>query len=802
MRLNRMRENELLSAALAYASRGWAVLPLCPGEKKPLTKNGFKDASTNAEAIREWWNKRPTANVGVATGEVSGGLIVIDLDDKGDNDDNGLKELHDWEQAHGPLPDTLTVKTPSGSGRHLYFHTDKVLHSKAGIHPGVDIRAGSLKGGGGYVVAPPSVYGGKRYQWANPGADPAEINESGLDFIGFYDEAKARITRDIARQQDPTEKPGYIGAFCRAHDIPDAINIFLPDVYAPTEKPDRYTYTPGTTTGGLVVYQDGKFAYSFHGTDPARGRLCNSFDLVRVHLYGELDKNAPSTTPSAELPSFKKMLKFAQDDPETRDEYSRSSGVPTDIVEKLKDLNAVNYDRDDKGNGRLFSDVFQTESRYCPEWKSWAYYDGKRWKRDSDGIKAKQNGKLLSDALMIYAPTVALPEEEKGKYYAYCAGLGALPRRERMLKDAESNKVFSAGELDREPLLLNVNNGVLVFRKDSFDFISHSPDFLLGKLAPVEYDPEARCPTWTSFLDSVMMGDTEKIEYLQRWAGLCLTGIAREEAMLILYGPTTRNGKSTFVETLKRVLGDYAVTIQPETIAMRKRNGGNASGDIARLAGARLVLAPEPPKGMLFDAAALKAMTGRDTITARELYAREFEFEPCYKLIMNTNYLPSVNDETLFTSGRIQVVTFDRHFSPAEQDKGLKDRLLEPSELSGVLNWMIEGLRMYSRDRLKPPDSVREAVKDYRKANDRIGNFFAEYLRESPGDCILGSQVYSAYSTWCKASGLTAEGKTSFFESLRRRGLMRAGAKIKGEHVRNVVCGFAPTDDTKIFFGV
>lgn len=791
-----MAENCFLSAALEYAARGWAVFPLAPGHKEPLIPReeggkGFKDATTDTKMIREWWAKYPTAGIGIATGEVSGGLLVIDLDNKkGNNAPEGLKK---WAAMNGPLPETLTVKTPSGGGRHLYYHADVVLSSRAGVRPGVDVRAN-----GGYVVAPPSVFNGRHYRWENPGTDPAEINESGLDFIKFYGEAESEVKQNAAKQKDPTEKPGYIGAFCRAHDIPDAINVFLPGVYTPTDKPDRYTYAAGSTTGGLVVYDGGRFAYSFHGTDPARNRLCNSFDLVRIHLYGKLDESIPDTAPVEERPSFKEMLKLAQDDPETRDEYNRSSGVPAGLIVKLQKLNAAqakNYERDDKGAGRLFADTFKDVNRYCPEWKSWAFYDGKRWKRDTGAMKARQSGKLLSDALMIYAPQAGLPEKEKGEYYSYCAGFGHLPRRERMINDAESENVFSPGELDSEPLLLNVNNGVLDFRNNAVNFREHSPELLLGKLATANYDPDARCPVWTKFIDDIMSGDAEKIDYLQRWAGLCLTGIAREESMLILYGPTTRNGKSTFVETLKSMLGDYAVTIQPETIAQRKRNSSNASGDIARLAGARLVIAPEPPKGMLFDAAVLKAMTGRDTITARAMYEREVEFKPCYKIIMNTNYLPSINDDTLFTSERIEVLTFDRHFDDIEQDKGLKDKLLEPSELSGVLNWMICGLNRYLQSGLTPPASVRAAVEEYRSKSDRIGNFFADCLKESPGGVLAGTDVYNSYRGWCLRSGLTAEGKFSFFESLRRRGLLKASATINGEHKRNVVCGFVPTND-------
>jgi len=119
------------------------------------------------------------------------------------------------------------------------------------------------------------------------------------------------------KQGDPTEKPGLIGAFCRAYSVPEAIEAFLPDIYAPAG-PDRYTYIPGSSTGGLVIYDDGKFAYSHHGTDPISGLLVNAFDLVRLHKFGELDETAEPGTPTNQLPSCTAMIDFVQNDERTK----------------------------------------------------------------------------------------------------------------------------------------------------------------------------------------------------------------------------------------------------------------------------------------------------------------------------------------------------------------------------------------------------------------------------------------------------------------------------------------------------
>lgn len=132
------------------------------------------------------------------------------------------------------------------------------------------------------------------------------------------DREREAVRSAARRQGDPTGKPGAVGRFCRAYDVPAAIETFLGDVYAPTEHPDRYTYKAGTTEGGLVVYDGGKFAYSHHGTDPARGKLLNAFDLVRLHLFGAEDGEAPERTPTNRLPSYRAMEELAAGDAEVR----------------------------------------------------------------------------------------------------------------------------------------------------------------------------------------------------------------------------------------------------------------------------------------------------------------------------------------------------------------------------------------------------------------------------------------------------------------------------------------------------
>lgn len=149
------------------------------------------------------------------------------------------------------------------------------------------------------------------------------------------------IKKKMAEKQgNPVEKKGVIGAFCRAYTVPEAIEVFLPHVYTECTMPDRYTYTGGSTAAGLVIYEDGAFAYSNHGTDPASGKLCNAFDLVRIHLFGELDAEVAGDTVHTKLPSYKSMISMAIEDSRTKAQLTEDnlSSAKEDFTDDLGEL--------------------------------------------------------------------------------------------------------------------------------------------------------------------------------------------------------------------------------------------------------------------------------------------------------------------------------------------------------------------------------------------------------------------------------------------------------------------------------
>ena len=449
-----------------------------------------------------------------------------------------------------------------------------------------------------------------------------------------------------------------------------------------------------------------------------------------------------------------------------------------------------NFSRDDKGMAKLFSECFDTVLRFNTTQKEWACFDGKIWKPDRGGMMAANAAKVFADSLAIYAFQLA-DGSEKTDFIRFVNKYGDYSRRKILVEDARSEMFFSNEDLDRDGRLYNCQNGVL--NLETGVLLPHKPEYLLSKISNVYYDPAATAPLFNQTLHEVLQDDADKICFLQKAFGLTLTTDTSCEEMYILYGPTTRNGKSTILETVSHMHGGsegYALSMVPETLAQRKtKDSRQASGDIARLDGCRMLTVSEPPKRMIFDAALLKTLLGRDTITARHLHEREFQFIPVFTLFMNTNYLPVIQDDTLFSSGRIKVIEFSRHFSPEEQDTTLKNRLRSRDELSGTFNFCFEGLKLFREVGIDPPSVVVQAVKSYREASDKIANFLSDRMERTGKNTGAGT-VYQAYRTWCIDCGFGIESKQNFFSELKAKGLFSPSGTVNGMTVRNVIIGY------------
>jgi putative DNA primase/helicase len=416
----------------------------------------------------------------------------------------------------------------------------------------------------------------------------------------------------------------------------------------------------------------------------------------------------------------------------------------------------------------------------------WLAWDGKRFVRDPGRVMHYAKRTVLA----IYAEAAGGDNFDRRKDLAKHAQRSeAAGRIQAMVSLAESDPAVRVDPdaLDADPFLLNCSNGTLDLRTG--ELREHSQEDMITRVAPVEWNPEARSRVWERYLHTTFGGRTEIVAFVQRCLGYALTGSTREECLFINWGDG-RNGKGTMVETMRAVLGDYAKPVPMEVFLARRHEGG-ASNDIAGLVGARLVVANEADEGRRLAEGKIKELTGGDRISARFLFHDPFSFTPQFKVFLSLNHRPVVRggDEGIWS--RIYLIPFNVKFHKQEEegdpkrDPDLKARLLGGKEWSGILAWAVRGCLEWQRAGLQPPAEVLAVTKEYRLEMDTIGRFLedvCEVLPDLPvlpdadkfasGWHVTAKALYEVYTGWCEGEKEHFCSKISLGKELSKRGFV------------------------------
>lgn len=417
------------------------------------------------------------------------------------------------------------------------------------------------------------------------------------------------------------------------------------------------------------------------------------------------------------------------------------------------------------GNAKRFVSRHGDRLRFCRAWNVWLIWDGKQWPIDETGEVVRL---AIETVLSIYEEAAREKDPARREQLARWAVRSETEDQIKSmiaLARSEPGIAVTPDHLDSDPLLLNLENGTFDFR--SGQLREHRSQDLITKIAPVAYDPEANCPIFDSFLARIFDGDAELISYVQAGSGYTLSGLTGEQIMFICYGHGA-NGKSTFFELMRMMLGDYALRTPTETL-MVKRGGGGIPNDVARLKGARLVTAVEGEEGQRLAESFIKQVTGGDTITARFMRAEFFEFRPEFKLWFATNHKPAISDTGHAMWRRIRLIPFTVTIPEEQQDKELADKLR--AELPGILRWAIEGAMAWQKHGLGMPKAVCDATAEYRKEMDSFGEFLEERCVEGPKERVPKGKLYEAYNEWCKSHGAHPLGRSRFTNRLKERGV-------------------------------
>ena len=427
----------------------------------------------------------------------------------------------------------------------------------------------------------------------------------------------------------------------------------------------------------------------------------------------------------------------------------------------------------DAGNGERFQALHGARFAFVHAWGCWYHYDGVRWLRDGSGEATRG---ALATLRATGAEAEKIPDEDqRGELVKHTLDSESSARLGAMLTIAQSLLPVSTDDLDRDVDLLNVRNGTLDLRTG--ELRPHHRDDWLTRLAPVEYDASATCPRWEAFLLRAMGGNEALVAFLQRAIGYALTGHTNEQVLFLLYG-VGANGKSTFLETIRALLGDLSAIADFGTFL--KRDSEGARNDIARLVGTRFVSAVEAEAGKPLAEALVKQLTGGDTITARFLFKEFFDFKPQFKIWLAANHKPTIGGSDHGIWRRIRLVPFTVTIPEHERDPKLTQKLAE--ELPGILAWAVRGCLAWRADGLGVPDEVKAATASYREEMDAFGGFVEASCVAELGVTVPAADLYGAYARWCEANGERARSQKSLAASLRERGF-EAAKGTKGVRV-------------------
>ena len=430
---------------------------------------------------------------------------------------------------------------------------------------------------------------------------------------------------------------------------------------------------------------------------------------------------------------------------------------------KMKKLEAGELQFTDRTNKILFLKVYGDTIRYCYSLKKFLVWNGTCWEFDNDGIV--QQMVFNFSPKMFRAGLFMDDEQMQMEFEKSVLRFESYPRMMYLY-----NYLKSANEISVKPTELDLNKYLFNAEKNTINLKtgeSKEPEQkdLITKKSLFVYDKNAKCPTWEMFLMQIFNNDLDLIHFVQKALGYTLSGDISEQCMFILFGSGS-NGKSTLLNVIQNLFGDYAVSTITDTF-MKKNS--EQTNDLARLKNTRLVIASEAEENKPMSESLIKQITGGDKITARFLYGEYFEFLPTFKIFMATNHKPKISGGDNGIWRRIKLIPFTVSIPEEKRDKHLQEKLLE--ENAGILNWLLESYRMWEKEGLKEPDAVREANDEYRFDMDIVQNFITECLDidASLNERLLNADLYNTFTKWCEKSNETILSQRKFTSKMKEK---------------------------------
>jgi P4 family phage/plasmid primase-like protien len=765
------------------------------------------------DVVRSWWSADPDANIALSCRQ--SGILVLDADPR----HGGDRSLEILETEIGGLP--LSVEAVTGeyslrgrvvNGRHVLFRVDPALElvGKVKDLPGIDIKWN------GYVMVSPSRHGsGCIYTWADgrapwevPIADAPDellsllVKRRGVggglgDSYGTMEWAGERLDVDSILASGIHEGERMITlyklacAFANQYPVHTEHGRMAVMMVMKTINEQRVFPPLEWGEGGPDDLQPHVArAIDFVASNPKTTRASLAID-PSMTAWVENQRAATAATASSGTQAPNPTAQVFGQVPTPRDPDTTpgdtSDAIPgmaaaMDIVGLPPDLDAnpgnegngatARRTLTDQGNAARLVDYYGGLIRYT-DGVGWFVWDGEYWKPDAGGsVTLEKTGVLYQLVLREMIREGIDPTDEAAKQYTswamQCKSVGRMKSSMELWKVNSGWTNTTVETWDANPLLLGVQNGVVDLKTGAL-LPSHPSQYITRKTR-ASYTPGLRNIRWEEFLNFATQGDRELQEWLQRAAGYTLTGLRDHDVLFLVYGPPG-SGKSTFLEALGHVLGDYFWMMPSQVIVESKLGSSSDEYHWAQLRGRRMVIFSELPEARNIKEDAIKRLTGDMTITGRSPGERPITFESQAKLWVGTNHRPIIRDEAMWR--RIRAIPFGA--VPEKPDPGLKPYLMDPEGgLPAVISWAVEGavkvVSSAARDSLGWCTAVSDASSEYRASEDRMAIFLDEETVVDDTMSIPVPTVYSIYQAWSDDRGEKPMSLTALAKRLRERG--------------------------------
>lgn len=822
--------NNITEAALTWHDAGCSIIPIrADGTKKPMFDwKSFMQVRARRDEVFNWFRKSaPEAGIGIICGTISGNLEMLELEGRAATGEDIDKILSECEKRgvhllfQSFMRDGYAEWTPSGGLHFLYRISDHEVPGNTKVarrlatpeelidKPGDRFKVlAETRGEGGYLVAAPS--GGTVHatgdSWSVAAGELGVIPTLTWDLRCRLHEAIHAALDEMPQQPVLPTRPMLSTLLPGAGDRPgddynrrtDWREILQPHgwqidkvagqtiywVRPGKDRKDGHSATTGRAADGDRLYVFSS-ATAFEPETPYNkfaaytllehnGDFASATRALRAQGYG-----APATSGMAAAGTSTGLAQEGWAD----QALALSAGAPATQRVALRDPNwlhdwakpfvaadAFEYQEQSyAAGGKIYAHVYEDTFKYCGELKKWYFFNGCTWEHDRTERFEQGVIHLLSEG----GKAARAEENTELAKWIRSMGRASSPNLARWARSDPRIAVVRE-QFDQRRHLITLDNGV--FDLDTATFTDgHDPKLLLTKKVGIKYDKDARATRWDTFLAQVLPSEDIR-SYIQRAAGLTLLGDAQERALFLLHGKSG-TGKSQFIRVMELLFGDFAETASATTFNASSKTA-TLTNDLNDLRGKRFVSLSELDQDERLNESLVKRLTGGDTAKSRGLYQENRQWRVEFMMWMATNYLPRLNSDDNAIWKRVKPIEFPTEVATlGPEENGIAEKIFA-EEASGILNWVLEGVRLYKEHGLDDLPQITESVASYRRDVDSAAQFIDAATDDgvvAVGDeqNIPARNLHTIYQGWCQRNGIRPLGERRFGQRMESLGFER-----------------------------